>query len=350
MISVMLVDDSAVIRGLLGRIVDAEPDMRVVASAPDGKTALELLRHRKPDIVILDVEMPEMDGLTALPRILAEHPTTRVIMASALTTRGAQVTMRALALGAADYIAKPSSLSAIRGVDAIARELVAKIRALALPTPVSPPRPASRPATGTSVISDDATATPRVLVIASSTGGPNALASVLAGLPADFPLPILIAQHMPALFTASLAERLRRESGRPCAEALHLQRVEPGHTYIAPGDFHLRIGEASGAPTLLLDQKPPVNFCRPSADILLDSAARTFGPAVLALVLTGMGDDGLRGCEAVVRSGGRVIAQDRATSVVWGMPGAVATAGLASNVLPLERIASELTNLCGAGV
>jgi two-component system chemotaxis response regulator CheB len=347
MISVMLVDDSAVIRGLLGRIIDAEPDMRVVGSAPNGNAALSLMRHATPDIVVLDIEMPEMDGLTALPLILAEFPATRVIMASALTLRGAQVTMRALSLGAADYIGKPTTLSVVRGVESIARELVAKIRALG--TPRRPAAEAGMPRSAPAVLPDDQSS-PRVLVIASSTGGPNALATVLSQLPGDFPLPILIAQHMPPIFTASLAERLARESRRPCSEGQRGESIAPGHTYVAPGDFHMRVGESGGRPILMLDQQPAVNYCRPAADVLLRSAAEVFGTGVLALVLTGMGDDGLRGCEAVVRAGGRVIAQDQDSSVVWGMPGSVVSAGLASAVLPLDRLAAQLTSLCMLGV
>lgn len=348
MISVMLVDDSAAIRGLLGRIIDREPDMRVIASAPDGVTALEILRERAPDVVILDVEMPEMDGLTALPRILQERPATRVIMASALTTRGADVTMRALALGASDYIAKPSAVSAVRSVEAISRELLAKVRALGAPAPVE--RLASPPIPDADDPFSEEPAPARVLCIASSTGGPNALATVLKGLPEDFPLPILIAQHMPALFTASLAERLQRETGRPCREARHLEPVVDGHVLIAPGDYHMRIGDAAGRTVVLLDQSPPVNFCRPAADLLLESAARIFGSAAVALVLTGMGEDGRRGCAAIAARGGRVITQDRASSVVWGMPGAVTNAGLANAVLPLDGIAAHLVALCSARV
>lgn len=346
MIRVMLVDDSAVIRGLIGRIIDAENDMEVTASAPNGKAALEILRHKAVDVIVLDVEMPEMDGLTALPLILEGNPGTRVIMASSQTTRGADVTMRALGLGAADYIPKPSSLSAVQGIEAISRDLVAKVRALGSdPVPAHEtfrPAPPRQPP----VTEPEAAATPRVLCIAASTGGPNALARVLSRLPGDFPLPILIAQHMPPLFTQSLAERLQRESGRSCREARDGDVIESGLIYIAPGDFHMRVREDERGIVTRLDQEPPVNFCRPSADPLFESVASTYGAAALALVLTGMGEDGLRGCAAVVRGGGRVVVQDRGTSVVWGMPGAVATAGLASAVLPLDEIATHLGTLC----
>jgi two-component system, chemotaxis family, protein-glutamate methylesterase/glutaminase len=350
MIQVMLVDDSAVIRGLIGRIVDAEADMRVTASAPHGKAALDILRHKQVDIVVLDIEMPEMDGLTALPLILAQKPGVRVIMASSLTTRGADVTMRALGLGAADYVAKPSALSAVKGIDLISRELVSKIRALGPGIGVDPPTVRFTPVYRVPSVPHEQAAAPRVLLVAASTGGPNALVRVLAQLPKDFPLPILIAQHMPALFTASLADRLQRESGRPCAEAKHGETVAGGRIYVAPGDFHMKVAERDGRVVVMLDQEPQVNFCRPSADPLFRSAAAAFGAGACGLILTGMGEDGLRGCEAVVQHGGRVIVQDRATSVVWGMPGAVFAAGLASAVLPLDEIPHHLSALCALEV
>ncbi len=354
-VRVMIVDDSTVIRGLLGRIIDGQPDMRVVCSAPNGRSALDLLRHREVDVVLLDIEMPEMDGLEALPRILEMRPGIRVVMASSLTQQGAQITLKALALGAADYVAKPSALQASRGMAAISAELVAKVRALgraalsgrrekAAPVPASSPAPdLAAPAL------HDPAESFRVLAIASSTGGPNALSAVLGGLPRDYPLPILVVQHMPPLFTAALAERLQRETGRPCSEARHGERLLPGRTYVAPGDHHVTVASAGeGAVVIRLGDGPPENYCRPSADPMLRSVAAVFGPGALALVLTGMGEDGLRGCREVAARGGRVVVQDEATSVVWGMPGAVANAGLASAVLPLARIPGHLRHLSGA--
>jgi two-component system chemotaxis response regulator CheB len=353
-VRVMVVDDSTVIRGLLGRIVDAQPDMRVVCSAPNGRSALDLLRHREVDVVLLDVEMPEMDGLEALPRILELRPGVRVVMASSLTRQGAQVTLRALALGAADYVAKPSATQAVRGMEAISAGLVARVRALgraAQRARTAAPADRPRPAVPFAAPPAQPGEPPRILAVASSTGGPNALAAVLGGLPADFPLPVLIVQHMPPVFTAALADRLRRETGRPCAEARHGERLLPGHVYVAPGDFHTTVAAAGGGEAVLrLDDGPPENHCRPSADPMLRSVAAVYGPAALALVLTGMGEDGLRGCRDVAARGGRVVAQDEATSVVWGMPGAVAGAGIASAVLPLGRIAGHLRHLCGAPV
>lgn len=355
-VRVMVVDDSTVVRGLLGRIVDSQPDMRVVCSAPNGRSALDLLRHREVDVVLLDVEMPEMDGLEALPRILEMRPGARVVMASSLTRQGAVTTLRALSLGAADYVTKPSALQASRGMEAISAELVGKVRALGRAArasrPGAPPSPAAPavPLRGglARTAPPDAAEPFRVLAVASSTGGPNALAAVLGGLPPDFPLPIVVVQHMPPLFTAALAERLQRDAGRPCAEVRHGEPLVPGRTYVAPGDRHAVVASAGGGEAVLrLDDGPPENFCRPAADPMLRSVAAFFGPAALALVLTGMGEDGLRGCREVVARGGRVVAQDEATSVVWGMPGAVAGAGLASAVLPLDGIARHLRHLCG---
>lgn len=357
-IRVMVVDDSTVIRGVLGRIIDAQPDMSVVASAHNGRSALDLLRHRQADIVLLDVEMPEMDGLTALPRILAENPGVRVLMASSLTQKGAQVTLNALSLGAADFIAKPSSRGAL-GLDAVAAELVGKIRALmrrstrpALPSPApraSAPAPAQSPVVPMApLFAPPATNRgegPRIVAIAASTGGPNALAAVLKAIPVDFPLPILITQHMPPAFTAALADRLARETGRPCREAQAGERIVAGRTYVAPGDHHMTVMTREREPVIRLDQGPPENHCRPAADPMLRSVASVYGPAALAVVLTGMGEDGCRGCAEIRRRGGRIVAQDEATSVVWGMPGAVVHAGLADSVLPLERIAQHIQSL-----
>ncbi|HEX6042518.1 chemotaxis response regulator protein-glutamate methylesterase [Longimicrobium sp.] len=362
-IRVMVVDDSTVIRGVLGRIVDAQPDMKVVASAPNGRSALDLLRHRGADVVLLDVEMPEMDGLAALPRILAEHPDVRVMMASSLTQKGAQVTLNALALGAADFIAKPSSRGAL-GLDAVAAELVTKIRGLMRrplrTAPAARPAPPPGPVAPLAPVAPLSPLTPlggpglhrgeaaRIVAIASSTGGPNALSTVLRAMPADFATPILITQHMPPAFTAALADRLARETGRPCREAVQGEPVLAGHTYVAPGEHHMTVMTREREPVIRLDQGPPENHCRPAADPMLRSVAAVYGPAALAVVLTGMGEDGRRGCGDIRRRGGRIVAQDEATSVVWGMPGAVVTAGLADAVLPLDRIAHHIQSLSTA--
>jgi two-component system chemotaxis response regulator CheB len=351
LIRVLLIDDSAVVRGAMRQIIDAAEDMQVVATASNGRLGLEELSRTPVDVVLLDIEMPELDGLATLPRILASHPKLRVIMASSLTQAGARVTMDALALGAADYITKPTARAGPAALASLANEIVEKIRAIGgagrrrtvvrpIRTPVAVPvRPAQSAAIRPFV-------TPRVLAIASSTGGPNALASVLRALPASFALPIVITQHMPPLFTTLLAQRLQRESGRKCVEATNGEPLLPGNAYVAPGDFHMLIEVTDGAPYLRLTQTAPESHCRPAADPMLRSTAQTFGPAVLAVVLTGMGEDGRRGCEDVRRSGGRVLVQDEATSVVWGMPGAVANAGLADWTVPLNDIGARISAVC----
>ncbi len=350
-IRVLLVDDSAVIRGALGRIIDAEPDMFVVTTAPNGRVALDALRHAPVDVVLLDIEMPEMDGLTLLPKILELYPKTRVIMASSLTQRGAEITMQAMAIGAADYIAKPAARSGSATLATVAVEIASKVRAIGrsargrIETPV---RKAPPPVRTELLASKGVDATPRVVAIASSTGGPNALTDMLKLLPTDFPLPILITQHMPAMFTTLLAQRLERDAGRKSFEAADRQRVENNCVYVAPGGFHMEVQTEEGRPFIRLTQSPPENFCRPSADPMLRSLASIYGASTLAVVLTGMGEDGLRGCREVHARGGRVLAQDEASSVVWGMPGAVVNAGLASAVLSLPKLAEALVASCGA--
>jgi len=351
-IRVLIVDDSAVIRGALGRIIDAEADMLVVTTAPNGKVALDALKHTKIDVVLLDVEMPEMDGLTALPLILAQYPDTRVIMASSLTQRGAEVTMHALAMGASDYIAKPAAKSGSATLVAISIEIGSKVRAIGrsarglrrLPSTVGRP---SMPVHTELLAARSGDAPTRILAIASSTGGPNALSDVLSALPKDFPLPILITQHMPAVFTGLLASRLERDTGRHCMEAKDGEMIRPNCTYVAPGDYHMIVQTNEGFPYVRLTQTPPENYCRPSADTMFRSIASIYGASTLAVVLTGMGEDGLRGCRDVHQRGGRILVQDEATSVVWGMPGAVANAGIASSILPLPRIGAAIMAQCG---
>lgn len=357
-IRVLIVDDSAVVRGALGRVIDAEPDMYVVTTAPNGRFALDALRQLEVDVVLLDVEMPEMDGLATLPRILADHPHVRVVMASSLTQKGAEITMQALALGAADYISKPSARTGASSLSAMSAEIVSKIRAIGGAwrgreregKGVSPAVRAATILGGTHTGAGHAEVAPRVIAIAASTGGPNALSEVLSGLGRDFPIPILVAQHMPPLFTALLAQRLARDSGRECVEARDGDVLRSGGTYVAPGDHHMLVGTHEGRPFVRLAQSPPENHCRPAADVTLRSVAAVYGPASLAVVLTGMGEDGRRGCEAIRAAGGRVVAQDEATSVVWGMPGAVVHAGLANWVLPLPDIAQRISTLAVATV
>jgi len=349
-IRVLIVDDSAVIRGALGRIVDAESDMTVVTTAPNGRVALDALKHTKIDVVLLDVEMPEMDGLTALPLILAQYPGTRVIMASSLTQKGAEVTMTALAMGASDYIAKPAARTGSATLAAVSLEIASKVRAIGRaarghrpnPSIARPPMPARTELLAARSEGD----TPRILAIAASTGGPNALAEVLSALPKDFALPILITQHMPAVFTLLLAQRLERDTGRVCVEAQDGDRITPKCTYVAPGDYHMIVQTNEGLPYVRLTKTDPENYCRPSADPMLRSIASIYGASTMTVVLTGMGEDGMRGCREIQQRGGQILVQDEATSVVWGMPGAVANAGLASAVLPLPQIGPAILARC----
>lgn len=355
-VRVLLVDDSAVVRGALGRIVDATPDLRVITTAVNGQQALDALRHTPIDVVLLDVEMPELDGLSALPRILESYPHTRVIMASSLTQRGATVTMQALQAGASDYIAKPSSRVGGAGLKEIEHEIINKVRAIGraaqnrpaggtLPIKL-PTKVAGEPAI--LAINSTRDVVPRIVCIASSTGGPNALADVLQTLPGPLAVPVVITQHLPAVFTGLLAQRLARDTGHDVVEAQHNDQLRDGVVYIAPGGNHMIVQTHEGKPYIRLTQTEPENFCRPSADPMMKSVAAIYGASTLAVVLTGMGEDARRGCEEIKRRGGRVVIQDEATSVVWGMPGAVARAGLADSMLPLLDIGPKVFAMLNA--
>jgi two-component system chemotaxis response regulator CheB len=357
-IAVMLVDDSAVIRGLLRRWLEEAPDIAVVATAGDGETALRTAASAKPDVLVLDVEMPKLDGLSALPRLLKADPELKVIMSSTLTLRNADISIRALNLGAADYVAKPSSARELHAVDGFRRELVAKVRALANARPrrdrpqAAAPAPAAlAPAPRKPIALRPFSAVPpKAIVVGSSTGGPQALFKFLGALGRRVAQPILLVQHMPASFTRILAEHLSKTAGVDAREAVAGEAVRPGRVDVAPGDWHMTVEGGAGAPVLKLEQSPAVNFCRPAVDPLFVSAAATFGPATLAVVLTGMGHDGLAGGRAIVAAGGSLLAQDEATSAVWGMPGAVAADGLCSAVLPLPEIGPAALKLAqGAG-
>ncbi len=363
---VMVVDDSAVIRGLLIRSLEADPELVVLASASNGQMALAALERHDIEVVILDIEMPVMDGLTALPKLLAAKPGVKVIIASTLTRRGADVSMKALAAGAADYVTKPGA-SALTSADEFKRELVAKVKALgharraapglrevhrsdaaplrgAAPRaePAVPLRPPSRATTLRPLGREH----PDAIAIGSSTGGPQALFRVLGALRNSVQQPIFITQHMPATFTTILAEHIARTSNYPAAEGVDGQAVRGGQIYVAPGDFHMTVeGTGRGEKVVRLSKTPPENYCRPAVDPMLRSLAAVYGGRVLCLILTGMGHDGLKGGEAIVAAGGTVIAQDEATSVVWGMPGAVANAGICSAVLPIDEIGPFLVKL-----
>lgn len=352
-IRVLVVDDAVVIRRMVSAELANDPALEVVGAAANGRIALSMMSQVNPDVVILDVEMPELDGLATLKELRKSWPRVPVIMFSALTERGAEATLDALALGATAYFTKPTktgeseaALAVIRVqlapmVKAIGTKVLAQKTAQA---PASPPAitPSVAPvATPTSPVRR-ATVPIEVLAIGASTGGPNALADLFESLAAPLPVPILIVQHMPPMFTRLLAERLSAKYAIPVKEAVAGTRLEPGVAWIAPGDFHMTVCRMGLQVILQLNQEPPENSCRPAVDVLFRSVAKTYGAATLAVVLTGMGQDGLRGCELVREAGGQILAQDEATSVVWGMPGHVARAGLADRVLPLCSIGEEI--------
>ena len=347
-IRVLVVDDSVVLRRMVSDELSADPALEVVGTAANGRIALSKLTQVNPDLVILDIEMPELDGLATLRAIRNTHPKLPVIMFSALTERGASATIDALAYGASDYFAKPTSASGpAESLRVIREQLVPAIKALCKQPGASAPEPGPAPV---ATSGGYAAVRPFELVaIGTSTGGPNALCEVFAGLPADFPVPIVIVQHMPPMFTQMLAARLSAQFALPVEEGKAGGVLRPGHVWLAPGDFHMSVVRGAGSVRIALDQSPPENSCRPAVDVLFRSAAQTFGPGVLAVVLTGMGQDGLRGCEAVRAAGGQVVVQDEPTSVVWGMPGFVARAGLANRVLPLSLIGSDIVRRVRAG-
>jgi two-component system chemotaxis response regulator CheB len=344
---VLVCDDSAVIRAAIARLLESDPEVRVVGRASNGQLAVDAVSRQQVDVVVLDIEMPVLDGLAALPLLLRADPTLRVIMASTLTTRGADIALRALRLGAADYVPKPSA-GEIQD-DSFRTELLAKVKGLArlhrrarLPVAVPaaastlpPLRPGPRHA-------------PQLLAIGSSTGGPQALFSLVAGLGTTVPVPVVLTQHMPATFTPLLADHLTRIGALPCAEARQGERLQSGRIYLAPGNRHLLVEGTQEAPQVRLSDAPAENFCRPSVDPMLRSAAATCGGRVLVVMLTGMGRDGLAGTRQVIEAGGAALAQDEATSVVWGMPGAIAQAGLCHQVLPLPALPGKVLELLRA--
>lgn len=346
---VLIIDDSAVVRGLVARWVESDPRLSVAATCADGEQGVKKAGELQPELVVLDIEMPRMDGLTALPLILKAAPRARVVMASTLTRSGAEVTMRALSLGAADYAPKPEA-GKVAGAEAYRDSLIAKLVALSPRYRAQPATFVTQPAAGAAPRPAPVYAAaprpgpatrPSLIAIGSSTGGPQALRDVMGALPRDTRVPIVIAQHMPKLFTAILAEHLTK-CGLPASEAQHGEVLRPGHVYVAPGEYHFTVHGDASELRARLDQGPQVNFCRPSADPLFETCAAAVGRSLLAVVLTGMGHDGREGVRAVRAAGGQVIAQDQATSVVWGMPGAVVEAGLADQILPLKDIGPEL--------
>ncbi|MEQ8332895.1 chemotaxis response regulator protein-glutamate methylesterase [Nisaea sp.] len=372
---VMLVDDSAVIRGLFTRFLEVDPDIKIVASVGDGQRAIDALKNNDVEIIVLDIEMPRMDGITALPELLKVDPNVQVVMASTLTARNAEISLKALALGARDYLTKPSSTSEMTGSADFPSDLLSKVKAFgaqrrrrsgtAAPSASSAPSrvaaPRAEPVAGRAAV-----ATPKVvrsgaarseftlrkpsgrradvIGIGSSTGGPQALFRVLADIPKTIRQPILVTQHMPPTFTTILAEHITKSSGWVCSEAKTGDVVAPGRVYLAPGGYHMTVKAEGVEKVIALNQEPPENFCRPSVDPMMRSLVKAYG-RVLAVILTGMGHDGREGCRGVVEAGGDIVAQDETTSVVWGMPGAVAQAGLCCEVLPISEIGASVNRL-----
>ena len=356
-IRVMIVDDSAVVRGLVSRWIEEEPGLEVVARHANGRLAVDDVASSAPDIVLLDIEMPVMDGLEALPLLLKVRPELRVLMVSTLTRRNAEISFKALALGALDYVPKPDSNREITTSLDFRREVIRKIKLLGR-VPMRHPGLGDdgKPIAG-GITLDDAPrrpafkhrafslVPPRIIAIGSSTGGPEALAVVLgAASPSLSRVAVVVAQHMPPVFTGILAERLARATGRAAKEGLHGETLTPGTIYVAPGDHHMTVVRPA-EPALRIGSEPPVHFCRPAADPLFASVAATFGPAALGIVLTGMGHDGAAGARHIADSGGSVIAQDEASSVVWGMPGAAAAVGACAAVMPPAEIAETVSKL-----
>jgi two-component system chemotaxis response regulator CheB len=351
---IMIVDDSAVVRGLVTRMIAEEPSVQVVASCGNGLIAVQKLAHLDIDIILLDIEMPVMDGLTALPKLLAVNPDIKIIISSTLSERNAQISLTALELGAADYVTKPAS--SVGANAEFKTELLQKLKLFGArrrserqrtPKPSvdkmtskEPVKPQIERAPRPVVLRQPGQHKPQILAVGSSTGGPQALFSFFKALPRTIGVPVVVTQHMPATFTKILAEHINRASGWSCREASSGDVLKPNEIYVAPGNQHMLIEARRDERVIRLTQDPPENFCRPAVDPMLRSLVRIYGPKILTVILTGMGSDGLKGARDVVAAGGTLIAQDEATSVVWGMPGAVAGDGLCAAVAPVPELAS----------
>jgi two-component system, chemotaxis family, protein-glutamate methylesterase/glutaminase len=355
-IRVMVVDDSVVIRRLVTQALEQDAMIEVVGTASNGAIGLQRIPQFNPDVITLDIEMPDMNGLEMLRRVHREYPQLRVIMFSTLTERGAAITLEALTLGADDYVAKASNEGSLdRSLARLREEMIPKIKQFfrlpAASVPAAKASPAYAPVAPagrvTAPVFKGLKLRPKVLVIGVSTGGPTALGEILPSFPASFPLPVLLVQHMPPLFTRLLAERLNATCQLKVEEASQGEALEVGKILIAPGDFHMKVASSAGVMRVCLDQSPQQNSCRPAVDALFASVAELYGGAVLAVILTGMGQDGLRGVEILKARGARILVQDEASSVVWGMPGAVANAGLADRVLPLDQVVPEILSITG---
>lgn len=352
MIKVLVVDDSVVIRRMVSDILAADAAIEVIGVAANGSIALDKIAQLKPDLITLDIEMPVMDGLQALKEIRKLYPGLKVIMFSTLTERGARASLDALALGANDYVTKPANVGSVTAAQQCLRdELVPRIKGFFQRTPPQPaelpaPSPARPPVASPTVRAAPAGRQRRqrvdLVAIGISTGGPNALIEMMPALPRNFPVPIVIVQHMPEMFTRLLADRLDQKSDIQVREASAGNILQPGHALLAPGGFHMTLVRRGMAVETALNQEAPENSCRPAVDVLFRSVAGIYGAHTLAVVMTGMGQDGLLGCRKIREAGGQIIAQDRGSSVVWGMPGAVAQDGLAEELIPLNRLGGEI--------
>lgn len=362
-VRVMIVDDAVVVRGLLSRWLTEAGGIEIASTHRTGAEAVAAIEHIRPDIVLLDIEMPDMDGVTALPLLLKKWPKAVVIIASTLTTRNADISLRCLSLGAVDYVAKPSTNRDVTFSTDFRREIIEKIKTLGGRAATLANRlvgqSGHKPEAGRVKPLEPAVAFPlrpfnraqtRLLCIGASTGGPNAILELVKhARPALQRLPIVVTQHMPAMFTAMFADHLRRQLSVDAAEAINGEMLDRGRVYIAPGGKHLRMERCATGVKIVVDDTPPVNFCKPSVDVTLSSAAQIYGPGVLAIMLTGMGSDGSRGAEEIINRGGNLIAQDEASSIVWGMPGAVAKKGLCAAVEPIGTLASIANRMVGGG-
>lgn len=388
----MIVDDSSLIRRILTGWFNESPDFKIVAAHSNGRRAADDIGRTQPDVVILDIEMPEMDGLTALPLILERKPGTAVIVASTLSRRGAEVSLKALTLGASDYLTKPDT-GDVSSAQQFRDDLMEKARQLgqrakkrtslrvpraerptappavsapgptvAAPSPATAPSAAPAPAALRDVAYHRAPSVapklraysrlpPRIVAIGSSTGGPQALSQVFADLgPAMNAVPVVIAQHMPPTFTAILAEHIAKVANRRTSEGVDGEPLLPGRIYVAPGGKHMLVAKAEGGGSIIrLSDAPPVNFCKPAVDPLFESVASLYGNTTLGIVLTGMGSDGARGADVIAKAGGSIIAQDEATSVVWGMPGATVAIGACADILPLVEIGRKAARILSGG-
>jgi len=345
-IRILIVDDSVVVRKMLTEALSLDPDIEVVGTASNGQIGLARVTQFNPDLITLDVAMPVMDGLKMLAELRKTHEKLPVIMFSLLTERGAEATLDALSLGASDYVTKPANAEGAASVlQQVRTELIPKIKALCPSATLAPAARPSQPEAAGKISFHTQTsfdARPEVLAIGVSTGGPNALLALLPALARNFPAPVVIVQHMPPLFTRLLAERLGAASGFNGREGTAGAMLQPGDLWIAPGGFHMEVNRTPEGVRLRTHEEPPENSCRPAVDVLFRSVARAYGARALAVILTGMGQDGLRGCENIREARGQILAQDEASSVVWGMPGAVVQAGLAHKVLPLAEMATEI--------